>query len=134
MEGNKPINVSTNDKISSMLTKQKSHTLTKKSAKLERELAEDFHLKGATDYKGINMPARPPRVTGYIFKIGKVLGCRNRRYFELNPIEGQLIKYMRKEDYPKDPKEIYSLANLLDLTRINHPEQQKFHYFEVMFF
>jgi len=113
-----------------MLMKQKNHTITRNSVKLE--LAEDFHLKEPIYYNGIHMPARPPRVTGYVFKIGKVLRRKNRRYFELNPIEGNLIKYKRREDYPKDPKEFYCLSNILNLTRINGSEKQKFHYFEVI--
>lgn len=130
-EGNKPVNVSTNDKITSMLMKQKSQMIARKSAKVERKTAEDFYLKEAIEYKGVRIPARPPRVTGYILKIGKVLGGKNRRYFELNSIEGNLIKYMRREDYPKHPKEIYCLANILKLVRVSSSEQQKFHHVEV---
>ena len=132
MYGRKPINVSTVGKITYMLMKQNTHTITRKSTKLEREFSDDVRLKPSINYKGIHIPIRPPRITGYLFKIGKVLGGKNRRYFELNPIEGNLIKYMRKEDYPKSPKEMYCITDISNLSPHKDSGEQKFHFFEVI--
>jgi hypothetical protein len=130
--GKKPIDVITNDKITSMLAKQKKHTLTKnKSLKIEKITQNKLLLKSSTVFKGIHVPTRPPRVTGYIYKIGKFFGGKNQRFFELNPIEGMLIKYMHKNDYPKKPKEIYCISDITKLVRLPHTEHQNFHFFEV---
>ncbi len=115
-----------------MLMKQKTHTVTKeKAGKAGKELMKELHLKSSVDYKGLHIPPKPPRIIGYMFKIGKVLGGKNRRYFEMNPIEGTLIKYMRREDCPKNPKEIYCIADITGLVRLPSATGQKFHFFEV---
>ena len=132
INGKKAIDVSTSDKITTMLEKQKTHALAKgKNGKMGKELMKELHLKSAAEYKGLQIPLKPPRITGYIFKIGKVLGGKNRRYFEMNPIEGNLIKYMRKEDCPKNPKEIYCIADITGFIRLPATGVQKFHFFEV---
>jgi len=132
--GKKPIDVSTNDKITSMLAKQKKYTLTKsKSLKVEKMIQNKLLLKLSTVFKGIHVPARPPRVTGYVYKIGKFFGGKNLRFFELNPVEGTLIKYMYKKDYPKKPKEIYCVSDITMLVRLPNTEHQRFHFFEVSY-
>ena len=84
-------------------------------------------------FKGVNVPPRPPRVTGYIFKIGKVLGGKNKRYFEMNPIEGTFIKYMKKEGFPKNPKQVMCISDITELTRLPTTGAQIYHYFQVIF-
>ena len=93
----------------------------------------ELHMKASTIHNGIHIPARPPRITGYILKIGKYFGGKNRRYFELNPIEGNFIKYMTKEDCPKKPKEIYCVSNILNLLRLPNTSKQTFHFIEVSY-
>lgn len=130
--GKKPIEVSTNDKITSMLSKQKKHTLTKsKSSKIKNSFQNKLMLKVSMVFKGIHVPTRPPKVTGYVYKIGKYFGGKNRRYFEMNPIEGTLVKYMRKQDYPKKSKEIYCISNIANPVRLPSAEGQLYHFFEV---
>jgi len=135
MDGKKPINVSTSDKITMMLQKQRNNTITEKpkAAKVGKEVMKELYLKSSVDYKGMHVPPKPPRIIGYMLKIGKVFSGKNRRYFEMNPIEGTLIKYMRKEDCPKKPKEIYCIADITGLTRLPSIPAQKFHFFEVFF-
>lgn len=131
--GKKPIDLSRNDRITSMLAKQKKYTLSKsKSLKAEKLIQNKLLLKLSTVFKGIHVPTRPPRVTGYIYKIGKLFGGKNRRFFEMNPIEGTLVKYMRKEDYPKKPKEIYCITDISGLVRLPNTDQQQVHFFEVL--
>ena len=125
--------MSTSDKITFMLEKQKKYTMTKEKAPkgMGKEVMKELHLKSGVDFKGLHVPPKPPRITGYVYKIGKVLGGKNRRYFEMNPIEGTLIKYMNKSDCPKNPKEIYCISEIEGLTRLAATGLQKFHFFEV---
>ena len=133
-QGKKPIEVSTNDKLTMMLEKQKTHSANKEKAQkgVGKEIMKELHLKSSVEYKGLHIPPKPPRVCGYMMKIGKVLGGKNRRYFEMNPIEGNLIKYKSKQDCPKDPTEIYGISEILGLTRLPAAGTQKFHFFEVL--
>ena len=85
----------------------------------------------AMEYKGIHVPERPPRVIGYITKLGKILGGKNLRYFELNPIEGTFIKYMREKNYPKEPRDTYLLAEIMNLNLNSPDETRKWYPFEV---
>lgn len=100
-----------------MLVKQRQYTKTKKAGVLSMKVIKEYNMRAKVNYKGIELPVRPPKLTGYVLKIGKVLGGKNRRYFAMDPIEGNLIKYMHKDDFPKKPKEIYCLANICSLTR-----------------
>jgi TATA-box binding protein (TBP) (component of TFIID and TFIIIB) len=115
-----------------MLRKQKTNTLTKKSLKLDNKEVVELSMKQGISYKGIIIPMRPPKVTGYIFKIGKVLGGKNKRYFEMNPIECNLIKYLKKECYPKLPKEIYCIANISNINKVPNDDAKKPYYVEVI--
>lgn len=115
-----------------MLRKQKNNTLAKKSLKLDKKAVVEYSMKPSINYKGITIPMRPPRAKGYIFKIGKVWGGKNKRYFEMNPIECNLIKYLRKDCCPKSPKEIYCLDNISHLTRIPNEDPKKCYYVEVI--
>ncbi len=126
------MDVSTSDRITLMLEKQRSHNESKAKATkaAAKEVMKELHLRSGIDFKGLHVPPRPPHAAGYMFKIGKVLGGRNRRYFEMNPTEGTLIKYMTKQDCPKSPKEIYCIAEIEGLTRQATTGAQKFHFFE----
>ena len=113
-----------------MLENQRSNKSVKdKLSKVMREL----HFKAPKNYKGINIPAKPPKVTGYIYKIGKMLHLKNRRYFEMDPVEGNFIKYKNKDAYPKNPKEIYCINDIKTLNRLPNSDKQKFQYFDVMY-
>jgi len=105
--------------------------MTRNSLKLDNKTVVELGMKQSMTYKNVTIPMRPPKVTGYIFKIGKVLGGRNKRYFEMNPIECNLIKYLKKQSYPKSPKEIYCIANISNLNKISNDDSKKCHYIEV---
>jgi hypothetical protein len=130
--GKKPIDVSTSPKITAMLEKHRVHVETKeKSAKVPGDhLRKELKIKPALDHKGLLAPPKPPTIRGYLFKLGKVLGGRNKRFFELNPIEGTMAKYMGRQDCPKNPKELYCLAEIVNVTRLPASGVQKFHYFQ----
>jgi len=118
LNGDKPLDVSTDDRINSMLIKQKQYTKAKKAEVINMNIVKEYNMKPMMDYKGIKIPVRPPKIMGYVMKIGKMLGGKNRRFFELDPIEGNLIKYIQKEDFPKNHKDIYCLANITNLERV----------------
>ena len=92
---------------------------------------KELQVKPPVEYKGVRTPPKPPKIRGYLYKLGKVLGGKNKRFFELNPIEGTMIKYMGKQDCPKNPKELYCVAEIGGLTRLPTSGTQKFHFFEV---
>eukprot|EP00826_Nyctotherus_ovalis_P002724 TRINITY_DN1054_c0_g1_i5.p1 TRINITY_DN1054_c0_g1~~TRINITY_DN1054_c0_g1_i5.p1 ORF type:complete len:126 (-),score=25.86 TRINITY_DN1054_c0_g1_i5:205-582(-) len=116
-----------------MLTKQKQYTKTKKAEVANMKIAKEYNMKPIMNYKGIIVPVRPPKIVGYIMKIGKMLGGKNRRYFAMDPIEGSLIKYMRKSDFPKKPKDIYCLANTHNLMRVPSSESEREYSIKVNF-
>lgn len=118
-----------------MLQKQKTNVEKEKTKKgVSKEILEELHLKPCIQFKDLVAPPKPPRVKGFIYKLGQVLGGKNKRYFEMNPIEGTIIKYMSKQDYPKNPKETYCIAEIQGLTRSAPTSPQKFHFFEVIIF
>jgi hypothetical protein len=118
LNGDKAFDVSTNDRINSMLIKQRKYTKIEKTEVANMKIVKEYNMKPMMDYKGIKVPVRPPKIMGYAMKIGKMLGGKNRRFFALDPIEGNLIKYMQKEDFPKNHKDIYCLANITNLERV----------------
>jgi hypothetical protein len=93
---------------------------------------KELSVKPSIEYKGIVTPPKPPKIRGYLYKLGKVLGGKNKRFFELNPMEGTLVKYMAKQNCPKNPKELYSVAEIETLTRLPTSGAQKFFFFEVL--
>ena len=129
--GIKPIDLSIDEKITSMLKKQKNYTMMKKTDKLYIKIVNEYKMKPGMNYKGVDIPIRPPKIIGYIIKRGKVWGGKNRRYFELNPIESNLIKYMNKKNYPKNPKETYSLSNITNLKLSSDIDSNKLYSLEV---
>jgi len=88
-------------------------------------------IKPSREYKGLYIPHKPPRITGYLIKIGRLFGGKNKRYFGLNPVEGNLIKYKLKQDYPINTKEMYDVSAIQGLTRTTKNGTQRLHYFEV---
>ena len=112
-----------------MLSKQKTNTVARKQSKYNLGL----QLQPAIDYKGIHIPERPPRITGQIIMFGKIFGGKSLRYYEMNPIEGNIIMYTRREDCPKIPKEINRLSDIINLTPYQYNESKEYFSFEVMF-
>jgi hypothetical protein len=43
----------------------------------------------------------------------------NKRYVVLNPEEGTLIRFMKKEDFPEKPREIIPLKDISSIRRMN---------------
>ena len=129
--GRTPIEVTTNDKIKTMLKMQKKHILAKaQGTMINGKLIDELHFKLPMIYKGIEVPCKPPKISGYIYKIGKVLGGKNRRYFQMNPVEKTFTKYIHKEACPTHPKEVFQLADITNLILCPNKDPH-FHYFEV---
>lgn len=95
------------------------------------KILTEYNMKPSLNYKGIAVPMKPPKVEGYISKIGKLMKMKNLRYFCMNPIEFTFIKYIKKEDYPKKPKDVYCLYNISGLNRVIDPDTSKGYFIEV---
>lgn len=47
-----------------------------------------------------------PIIRGHLFKLSTLLKMHKKRFFQLNPNDGLLIRYKKESDFPLNPKYI----------------------------
>jgi tRNA A-37 threonylcarbamoyl transferase component Bud32 len=127
-----PLEISNDERITNMLKKYEAHLITKEEKKLRHEIEELEGLKlRHTIMNRLFIPPRPPKIRGYIYKVGLVFGSRKACYFVLDPFNATFTKYETKDDYPHKPKKEYLLKSMTAL-KMTHSVQD-YHYFEFFY-
>ena len=49
------------------------------------------------------LPPKPPKTNGYIEKMGKLVLNFHKRYIEIDPVGGLLLRFKTLNDYPSNP-------------------------------
>jgi len=82
-----------------------------------------------------NVPKRPEKKHGWLCRAGALIINDNKRYFVLDPVKGDFIRYRSKNDFPNKPREVIPLTSILQCRRIYNNWFQKGDraYFEVVF-
>jgi len=107
-----PLEVASNDKVKGMI-----------QVAIQRKEEEKFR------------PPKPPIVKGYMYKRGTYFMKMNQRWMVLNPEEGTLIRYKKKEDFPNKPKEIIPLKSIEGVRRMKAGPlyDKEFHYIQLLY-
>ena len=79
-----------------------------------------------------SIPPRPDKYTGYLYKKGKIFPHYNLRYIEINAIKGYITRFINKDDYPRKPKEVLSLKDIISCKKKKTSEEGKY-YMELEF-
>ncbi len=116
-----------------MLEKYKEYGERKAKEKKELLIEElkGMKIKPPLQYGDLFIPPKPPKVSGYLFKLGSMFGGKNKRFFVLNPRESKFAKYINEAGYPEKPRDIYSIELLQALKMKRPAPKQQFYFFEV---
>lgn len=79
-----------------------------------------------------NVPEKPPRYLGFVYKKGKYLLHYNLRYIEVDPFKGLFFRYEYKNDYPNKPLEVLMIKDIKSCKRINE-NNKKYFFMEITF-
>jgi hypothetical protein len=98
--GNLAVSVTTDKNIKKLInkfdkprTKEKRITSAKKE---ELKESDKYSFLKVLDYT----PPKPPKVFGYLEKMGKLVINFNKRYVEVDPIVGSMRRFKSHIDYP----------------------------------
>ena len=88
-------------KLINKFNKPKKCNEKKKKTPIEEEKElEKFEFYRDIPFK----PPKPPKIIGYLEKMGNLIFNFRSRFIEIDPIFGSLRRYKYIEDYPNNPK------------------------------
>ncbi|KRW99091.1 Protein kinase-like domain [Pseudocohnilembus persalinus] len=85
--------------------------------------------------KNIFLPPKPPKVIGNIEKIGSMMFQRLNRFLVVDPDQGALMRFKKKNNYPLKPSEVIPLKEIQNIKIVSPGVfmDPNFNYFEVIF-
>ena len=104
--------------------------------KIKSEISDHISESQLSQFKFLGtlsfIPPQPARFTGYVYKKGKIFSHYNLRYIEINAVKNFFLRFLSKDDYPINPKEVLSLRNIISCSKKKTSEEGKY-YIEIIF-